>query len=295
MSSTDTMAAQYAREMMQDPPPPLAVRYFYTSPLAIDDPLSPLPPPITAASLSYKHPPRPLSAYDNAALDKAWLDVRRKRLKLGERGNNEKRRSREPTVSSGSAVGLDVKRGSVTNTSVAESKRRSLVGSIGTNSGAPSPRQRPQRMPSNDLLAATAKARGGSTDQRAGEGSVPSSLRMLDQTDGGFPPLDTSTTTGNPFIRAPLRTEAGSAGRSRSTSLRPNTQKIDSYNWGDDQSLKNVDREAPSRDQSKAPEPSRAQQDKEPSAKVPVGVSRLHEVVVPDLQGVWVSMIFVII
>jgi hypothetical protein len=278
------MAAQYAREMMQDPPPPLPVRYFYTSPLAIDDPLSPLPPPVTASTLSYKHPPRPFSAYDNTALDKAWLDVRRKKLKLGERGNNEKRRSREPTVSSGSGTGQDAKKGSITNTSAAESKRRSLVGSIGTNSGHPSPRQRPQRMPSNDLLSATAKARNGSTDQRAGEGSVPSSLRMLDSADGSFPPLDTSTTTGNPFIRAPLRMEPTSAARSRSASLRPNTQKIDSYNWGDDQSLKGADREIPSRDQSKAPEPSRAQQDKGPSAKVPVGVSRLHEVVLPDLQ-----------
>jgi hypothetical protein len=278
------MAAQYAREMMQDPPPPLAVRYFYTSPLAIDDPLSPLPPPVTAASLSYKHPPRPFSAYDNAALDKAWIDVRRKRLKLGERGNNEKRRSRELTVGSGSASAQDTKRGSITNTSAAENKRRSLVGSVGTNSGAPSPRQRPQRMPSNDLLAATAKARGGTVDQKAGEGSVPSSLKMLDTVEGSFPPLDTSTTTGNPFIRAPVRVEVPSAGRSRSTSMRPNTQKFDSYNWGDDQSLKGIERELPSRDQSKAPELSRAQQDKGPSAKVPVGVSRLHEVVLPDLQ-----------
>lgn len=278
--SAESMAAQYAREMMQDPPPPLAVRYFYTSPLAIDDPLSPLPPPVTASTLSYKHPPRPFSAYDNRALDKAWLEVRRKRLKLGERGNNEKRRSREPT---GSGTVQDTKRGSLTNTYAAESKRRSLVGSIGSNSGHPSPRQKPQRMPSNDLLASTAKARAGSTDQRAGEGSVTSSLRMLDPADGSFPPLDTSTTTGNPFIRAPLRMEPASS-RSRSASLRPNTQKIDSYNWGDDQSLKGADREIPSRDQSKAPEPSRAQQDKGPSAKVPVGVSRLHEVALPDLQ-----------
>lgn len=274
------MAAQYAREMMQDPPPPLAVRYFYTSPLAIDDPLSPLPPPVTASTLSYKHPPRPFSAYDNHALDKAWLEVWRKRLKLGERGNNEKRGSREPT---GSGTFQHTKTGSLTNTSAAESKRRSLVGSIGSNSGHPSPRQKPQRMPSNDLLASTAKARAGSTDQRAGEGSVPNSLRMLDPADGSFPPLDTSTTTGNPFIRAPLRMEPASS-RSRSASLRPNTQKIDSYNWGDDQSLKGADREIPSRDQSKAPELSSVQQEKGPSAKVPVGVSRLHEVALPDLQ-----------
>lgn len=281
--SGDSMAAQYAREMMQDPPPPLAVRYFYTSPLAIDDPLSPLPPPVTASTLSYKHPPRPFSAYDNRALDKAWLEVRRKRLRLGERGNNEKRRSRETTVSSGSGTAQDTKRGGLTNTSAAESKRRSLVGTIGADSGHPSPRHRPQRMPSNDLLASTAKARAGSIDQRPGEGSVPSSLRMLDPADGSFPPLDTSTTTGNPFIRAPMRAEPAST-RSRSTSLRPNTQKVDSYNWGDDQSLKGVDREISSRDHSKAPEPSRAQQEKCPSATVPVGISRLHEVALPDLQ-----------
>ncbi|RDI85688.1 hypothetical protein Vi05172_g4396 [Venturia inaequalis] len=281
--SGESMAAQYAREMMQDPPPPLAVRYFYTSPLAIDDPLSPLPPPVTASTLSYKHPPRPFSAYDNHALDKAWLDVRRKRLKIGERGNNEKRWSKEPTVSSGSGTAQDTKRGSLTNTSAAESKRRSLVGSIGADSGHPSPRQRPQRMPSNDLLASTAKARAGSVDHRAGDGSLPNSLRMLDPADGSLPLLDTASTTGNPFIRAPLRMEPATS-RSRSASLRPNTQKIDSYNWGDDHSLKGADREIPSRDHPKAPEPSRAQQEKGPSATVPVGISRLHEVALPDLQ-----------
>src|ERR1700749_3492823 len=97
MTSRISTSSQYVREMFHasDPPPPLAVRYFYTSPLAIDDPLSPLPPLSNSSSSSYKVPPRPFSVFDNGALDQAWLDVRRKRLKIGEKGNGEKQRPRE--------------------------------------------------------------------------------------------------------------------------------------------------------------------------------------------------------
>lgn len=258
-----------------DRPPPVAVRYFYTSPLAIDDPLSPLPPASSAGSTSSKVPPRPFSAFDNAALDKAWNDVRRKRLKLGESSKQEKRLSRELELKN-----QDVRRGSITNYSAAEAKRRSIAGSVSSNMMAPpSPRHRPQRMPSNDLLNTQARSRAGTLDQKGSEGSKPSSLRGGDASS--FSGVDTSTVTGNPFIRAPSKKDIGSSSRSRSTSVRPATQKLDSYDWDDGVQASAA---APPRDESnKRAEPVKTKA-LGPMEKVPVGVSRLHEVIVPELQ-----------
>jgi hypothetical protein len=162
------------------------------------------------------------------------------------------------------------------------------VGSVGRGSIPPSPRHGPQipdsprnrpmaRLPSSELLSVSAKGR--TAQMKDGDGSRPSSLR-LDATESSLGAVDTSTVSGNPFIRAPTRSEFGSSTRSRSTSLRPGTQKLDSYNWGDDQSLL---ADPNMQEESKAPEAT-ATKTASPSAKVPVGVSRLHEVVIPDLQ-----------
>ena len=53
--------------------PKLKAHFFYNSLLPIDDPLSPLPTLSTnQASTNAKTPPRPFSSYDNAALEEAW-------------------------------------------------------------------------------------------------------------------------------------------------------------------------------------------------------------------------------
>ncbi|KIW06793.1 uncharacterized protein PV09_02473 [Verruconis gallopava] len=258
-----------------DRPPPIAVRYFYTSPLAIDDPLSPLPPPSASATASYKVAPRPFSQFDNAALDKAWKDIRQKRLKLDEKCNSEKRLSKDLDVRA-----QDVGRGSATNSSTAETKRRSIVGSVGSCAAPPSPKNRPQRMPSTDLLSAQARSRAGTLDQRPSDGSRPSSLR--NQESSGFgAAIDTSTVTGNPFIRAPSKKDVGSSSRSRSTSVRPLSQKMDSYDWSDGV---DIAANGSSRDQSTRRSDTVQNRSTGPTAKVPVGVSRLHEVIIPDLK-----------
>ncbi|KAI7262582.1 hypothetical protein KC335_g10176, partial [Hortaea werneckii] len=88
-------ANQYIRQVLHHPeaPPPIEARFFYTSPLPIDDPLSPVPPP-TGAKAPLNQPPKPFSDYDNRALDKAWHDLRRKILKYNEE-QSEKSVSRE--------------------------------------------------------------------------------------------------------------------------------------------------------------------------------------------------------
>jgi hypothetical protein len=255
-----------------DPPPAVAVRYFYTSPLAIDDPLSPLPPPLSTSSSSYKVPPRPFSVYDNATIDKEWQDIRRRRIRAGAEQQRQRAQS-----SANSSIMQDTKRGSITNTSAAEAKRRSLVGSVGAVNAPASPRARPMaRMPSSELISVSAKGR--SVESNRSDDSRPSSLR-LDPAESSVG-IDTSTVTGNPFIRAPSRSNFGSSSRSRSTSLRPGAQKIDSYNWGDDEYLAS---DTTLREEAKVQEPV-TPKPVGPSAKVPVGVSRLHEVVIPELQ-----------
>ena len=56
--------------------PKIRAHFFYSSALPIDDPLSPLPTPSTTYQSGHsKVQPRPFSAYDNAALEKAWQGV----------------------------------------------------------------------------------------------------------------------------------------------------------------------------------------------------------------------------
>ncbi|KUJ23112.1 uncharacterized protein LY89DRAFT_605829 [Mollisia scopiformis] len=55
--------------------PALKAHYFYSSPQPIDDPLSVIPIPTGADAKSANHPPRPFSAYDNKALEDAWVSV----------------------------------------------------------------------------------------------------------------------------------------------------------------------------------------------------------------------------
>ncbi|KAF2401320.1 hypothetical protein EJ06DRAFT_576158 [Trichodelitschia bisporula] len=268
---SNSRSARYAREMLEptESPPPIAVRYFYSSPLAIDDPLSPLPPPLASSSIPYNHPPRPFSVYDNAALDRAWVDIRRKRLKLNEKGfEKEKRRS-----GIGGSTGQPATAGRSRNISVADHKRRSLASSLGTTSVPHSPRPQPKRLPSDEAPSPTKSS--------AEHEGILATSRVMDSTDQGFT-VGSLSTTGNPFIRAPSRIDVGLADRtrSRSTSMRPGNQKIDSYNWGDDPLLAG---ESSQREESRAREPPTKLRG--PSANVPVGVSRLHSVLVPELQS----------
>ena len=62
------------------PAPLIDVRFFYTTPLEIDDPLSPFLPPLSLSDAVSKQVPRPFSAFDNTLLEKTWSDLRQKIL-----------------------------------------------------------------------------------------------------------------------------------------------------------------------------------------------------------------------
>ncbi|KAF1911810.1 DDHD domain-containing protein [Ampelomyces quisqualis] len=218
-SNAPTLAShanQYIREVLHpaEAPPAIHVRYFYTSPLAIDDPLSPVPPPVTGSAAGKKQPPRPFSGYDNDAIDESWLGLRKKILKhneqLGEKDSHE-------------------------------------GGTRGTGNASPEGRSAHGR----DIPALRPVSRG--EDSQLAE-----------------PP-----TTGTPFIRAPSRSNVSRSWKPPGAEGggRPTVHEHDSYKWGDDMEP------ALSMNKDKGPARQASKPKEGPSAKVPVGVSRLHQVV----------------
>jgi hypothetical protein len=255
------------------PIPPISVRYFYSSPLAIDDPLAPLPPPSSTANTTFKSAPRPFSNFDNAALEKAWLDVRQRTIKHAEEQRSEKRRSRSGTAGSSNTL-------SAGGPSLAALRKPPNLGrnkSHGPDSPSASPAIKPRAIPPGEGQGA--RRRSGSA---SGDASVAGSYRGgIDPGEGSLPTLEPSSITKNPFIRAPARLEAkgGDAG-SRPTSVRPSARPIDSYNWGEDTFLSpDTPRDKSTVRESDTPKPAEAS-----AAKVPVGVSRLHNVTFPEFQ-----------
>ena len=247
-------------------PPPIKVRFFYTSPQAIDDPLSPIPPPTSTA----KQAPRPFSDYDNAALDKAWLETRRKLLQHRDLPPVlEKSRPRQGTLESARGGGVS-----------AQSLRKSLAEhQIGQ------PLSSPRHIKGHESKSESAAS-------SYSKGSLPASLRATGETELTPSLVESSNLTGNPFIRAPARTEPSVVDQQyspRRDSIRPAARATDSYNWGEDEL---VDPRAGSREESQTRPPNPSKPSENVIARIPVGVSRLHNVLFPNLQyvqlwGIW--------
>ncbi|KAF1989501.1 hypothetical protein K402DRAFT_372296 [Aulographum hederae CBS 113979] len=243
-------------------PPPIAARFFYTSPLAIDDPLSPLPPPATGASTAAKQPPRPFSVYDNAELEKAWMKLRQQIYKWNEdnggpggekSGRHGARETGKRRMSAASTPRSATPR---RKESVSQSQRNSII--RGSNESA------------TDLGLPGLKSNGYAEEMGSSLGKETGEHFGTDNVD----------TTRNPFIRAPTRRTFPTTGSSQQrapSKPRPPPQPLDSYDWGEDHALY----DGPHEEQ--IPQiPHEAQPS--PEARVPVGVSRLHNVVMPDLQ-----------
>ena len=253
---------QYIREVLHhtEHPPVVNARYFYTSPLAIDDPLSPLPPP---AAGTYRNPPRPFSTYDNTTLDNAWNELRRNILKYHEE------KGEKPIYEEDEDNGERSPVASRASTNLSSHVQDSYVQSrhaLDTENVFESQSQRlnepriGQQQPETDDVH--------DTEEPSNEAGLSESI----------PNADKSTITGTPFIRAPSRTHLSDP--YQHTKLRPQFPESDSYNWDD--SLDEA-QASMTRDRSNT----RHVEDAEAAgllAKIPVGVSRLHEVVMPHLR-----------
>jgi hypothetical protein len=254
-------ANQYIREVLHttEAPPEIGVRYFYTSPLAIDDPLSPIPPPVTGSAAGKKQPPRPFSEYDNDAINESWLALRKKILK-----HNEELGEKE-------AHG----RGTPTNPAVERLKRKRGTSSASPSEGLVQGREIPStRSTSDGRFSRSAEADRKRPDSSSGSQgpSLSGSLKALDT--GHISPLEPPT-TGTPFIRAPSRGTVAKPWKPlvADSGNRPGIHEHDSYKWDDDMEP------ALSSSKDKGPAKKPAKPKEGPSAQVPVGVSRLHQVV----------------
>lgn len=105
------------------------------------------------------------------------------------------------------------------------------------------------------------------------------SLKALEPTMSGFrdSPFDKAT-TGRPFARAPSRKKVNQlfGHDGARTSTRPQFEPADSYEWDVD--------EAPGIENAPS-QPGNAKTEREgPITEVPVGISRLHKVLMPRLE-----------
>jgi hypothetical protein len=268
-------ANQYIREVLHstEAPSEILVRYFYTSPLAIDDPLSPIPPPVTgAAAAAKKQLPRPFSLYDNNAVNTAWLDLRKKILQHNERLGEKD--VLEP--------------GTPTNPAVARLKRR-RAGSAPREGGSPKGRDIPLgRSNSSGQYSRSAElfSSGRASSSGGSQGAtLVQSMKALDPSSAS--PTSGPTTTGTPFIRAPSRSNINKAWKPAPMEggSRPTIHEVDSYRWDDEMEP------ALSSGKDKGPAKRQSESQAGPSVKVPVGVSRLHHVVM-DAESIRMEPIY---
>ncbi|KAF1930678.1 uncharacterized protein M421DRAFT_418156 [Didymella exigua CBS 183.55] len=269
-------ANQYIRAVLHptEAPTEISVRYFYTSPLAIDDPLSPIPPPVTgAAAAAKKQLPRPFSLYDNNAVNTAWLGLRKKILQHNEELGEKK-------------DGLEL--GTPANPAVARLKRR-RAGSAPREGKSPTGRDIPLgRSNSSGQYSRSAELFSGARASSSGSSqgaTLGQSMKALDPSSAS--PTSGSTTTGTPFIRAPSRTNVAKAWKPASMEggSRPTIHEVDSYRWDDEMEP------APSSGKDKGPARSPSKPRAGPSVQVPVGVSRLHHVAM-DAESIRMEPIY---
>lgn len=239
---------QYTRQILHhtEPPPPINARFFYTSPVPIDDPLSPLPPPANATNVPIRLPPKPFSQNDNAALENAWLELRKKILKYQEQRGEKTTHGAEERTRKSSQDSREGKKPSVPGTATPRARfPRTSLSHVET----------PPDWESN-------------ADAFEGPSSVPEVAQLAE-----------NTTTGTPFIRAPSRKNIhdtvvhDGSPTHKEHAGRPRIRQHDTYQWDD-----------PTHLLERSPPPSERRQETGPSDKVAVGASRLHQVAMPDLK-----------
>ena len=321
--------SRFVRDVLRppDPPPPIPVRFFYTSHLVIDDPLSPLPPPQQQqqqqqqqqkhqhpqqsrsggiwpneqstttpgpkAVIQIQQPPRPFSEFDNELLEKAWLSLRRRVLESSERrredsgisgrAKKEETRPFDRKDDKDREIGIPIR----------QARRGPTPGIDGKSSSG-----------SNSYGKRKASANAGNqtfSDSPSRQANIESSRNSYTKATAAAE--NAISLTGTPFIRAPSRKQqptfsslsarldsessSKSYGQFQNISRpRPSSQTFSSFDeenglappgsagrdgmkFGDGEWVRSTD-----------------EVDNGLMEKVPVGVSRLHQVVMPHLQYV---------
>ncbi|KAE8150614.1 DDHD domain protein [Aspergillus avenaceus] len=305
-----------------DKSPKVRPQFFYISSLPIDDPLTALPPSSSSQGPDERAPPQPFSVKDNLALEESWLSsLRTKKEELIARARSKEGSSylgnsgisvpgrrtsvdvdrRRHTGSHGgiSWVGSNRSRPSAPNSSVEDEQFHSAIASVKDSTDKPHIRyalgesdrsgllsyRKRELSPSNNLKTARRRtSESPQSDGATGEGIEGTSWRGNRTRDGSI--------SGSPFARAPISHPESPLGRSiDSTSSRGGiqvpraeyhsntsshaTQKPSGLRTSIDQSQDSGDllRDAENPTETEVPQ-----------FKIPVGVSRLHLVELPNLK-----------
>jgi len=268
--------------------PHVQIRYFYTSPLAIDDPLSAVPPPTLSTSTPLRHAPRPFSKYDNDLLNQAWDKVRRKRNVTRSRERLARQDTADEAARRDSAAEFSPTEhaGKFPQISSIEHRFRSLrvpksqelrAGGSRQNSLSSSADKPPDKQRASNIVWQNVY---GDSIQRGGTVDTPEPHSYRE--DGSLLDLDGDTggITGTPFIRAPARSKHQTFKRFEDAVSVPRRSSKGSQS-GEDTATDD-------------PDPSLPQADKT-FATVAVGVSRLHQVLLPQLRYDIYRLLFCII
>ncbi|KAL4893586.1 DDHD domain-containing protein [Aspergillus ambiguus] len=303
-------------------PPAVRPQFFYISSLPIDDPLTALPPPTAGQGpANERAPPQPFSIKDNITLEEAWQSIRRTRLQRGARSvpPREVAGARNSGISvpgRGSAAGthgsasltgshhspdsmrafspddlssqkpraLNEDETSVGNRSLSRSSWERQVGDSATSSPLSSRKREssPTRTPKTVRRRASGSPR---RDDAIMGGMENTSPRMYPSRDGSI--------SGSPFARVPTTHPRSPLGRSVESVSSMDGDKeahaelpssATSHMASRPSGLRtSIHQDEPSDDSRREPE-ERSEEEEEAQAKIPVGVSRLHLVELPNLK-----------
>ncbi|KAL4932920.1 DDHD family phospholipase [Aspergillus undulatus] len=298
-------------------PPPPRPQFFYVSSLPIDDPLSSLPPPASGQAVDARVPPQPFSVRDNIALEEAWLSIKR-----GNKLKKARKAKARHVDAADTKSGIDVPgRRPVTTEGQAGSRGRTGLsgGSIKPRAGT-LPSSYTQTLPQRPASGPNegqgrADKDGGSKDSSLGEGiSIASPLyrkreisppvnaksfrRKLSGSrtednleEGSASPQGQysrdASISGSPFARAPPTQPSSPLSRSidwdGGQELHHEHQTASSsYTASKPSGLRTSIYQEESLDDSKVTDADADEDDAR--TKIPVGVSRLHLVELPDLK-----------
>lgn len=304
--------------------PKVRAQFFYTSSLPIDDPFSPLPPPSSSqSSWNERAPPQPFSARDNTTLENAWRELRQTwesgqskshggvptRNKLitvprrdieVDRGTQAKSRDNvSVTGSYGSSpyVSASLQGDHLSHPKVRPSDEPGSVDlrSKGAWDGTRIRSQGSEARdinPKNDLNHRKRPGSSHGYDPKTVKRKTSSSTHAsLEDADGGSlhgnPGRDVSI-SGSPFIRAPLSQPQTPSGRSLESSSRDEDEDLHPEQQGRGStvprpsalrmSLRQEESSEDPLDYTEEPDEQKNQ------LMIPVGVSRLHLVELPNLK-----------
>ncbi|KAI9722006.1 MAG: hypothetical protein M1812_001966 [Candelaria pacifica] len=297
--------------LVSEIPPNIRAQFFYTSALPIDDPLSAVPLPTSGTgSTPSKHPPRPFSAYDNAALEEAWEGLQESRKDQqgrwwqlkgdGEKGGKGASKDGPSSDSIGAKnAGSSMKDSSTTRKY--SQKGRGSSDATEAYQGWDSERMTFWQQP----RGGSATGAGFGTDgQDLGETRPQSRMHPIDELQSSKPIVKSGlygasptekATTGTPFLRAPTRKERSRSPARNSEGLiigqpfdgqddegrssRPSSQSgfVSSRSQPNSRDLTDLH----TRPRSQATDAGLIEEHHQ--VVVPVGISRLHSVDMPEM------------